>query len=126
MMVTGEPTSLIWTLIGIVFVLLLVLAFAASKLWSLSRELQKLNQTLTKLDSRLTEQERQLAEVRAALASRGGDGLLEPFVEAFKMFRSKGWVSAVAMLGSHVFRSYLAKRRQRALPAKDSPDKEQQ
>ena len=122
----GEPTILLWTLIGIVFVLLMLLAFAASKLWSLARELQRLNQTLTKLDARLSEQERQLAEVRAALVNRGSDGLLEPFVEAFKVFRSKGWMSAVAMLGSHVFRSYLGKRRQRALPAKDSPDKEQQ
>jgi hypothetical protein len=120
----GEPTFLLWTLIGIVFVLLLLLVFAASKLWSLARELQKLNQTLTKLDARLSEQERQLAEVRAALASRGSDGLLEPFVEAFKVFRSKGWLSALTMLGSHVFRSYLGKRRQRALPTKGTSGEE--
>lgn len=117
----SEPTALIWILIGTILVLLLVLLVVASKLISISRELKKLNGTLSGLEARVAEQEKRLEEVRSSLDQRGGGDMLTPFVEVFNSIRSKGWVAGLTLLGGHLFRSYLGKRRQRALPAKNDP-----
>ncbi len=116
----NEPTGLILFLVAVVVILLSLFVAAVYKLWGISRELRKLTGTLERLEGRVAEQERQLAEVKAALDRRGGD-VFSPFVEAFQMVKSKGWMTALTMIGSHLFRSYLGKRRQKSLPERKDP-----
>jgi hypothetical protein len=116
----NEAATLIWILVGIVVVLLLLFSWAVFSLVKVRMELGKLNKTLEGLEGRLGEQERRLAEVQASLDKKGGDAFL-PFVEAFQSFKTKGWLPALALLGGHLFRSYLGKRRQKALPPKNDP-----
>ncbi len=111
-----QVAGLVWTLVAVIAVLLFAVLAAVYKLWSVSKELAKLNKTLERLEGRVAEQERQLAEVRAALDTRGGGDAFGPFIEAFKAIKSKGWSGALTLLGTHLFRSYLGKRRQRSLP----------
>jgi hypothetical protein len=114
----SEPTILIWTLVALVVVLMLGGVFAVYSLVKVRIELGRLHKTLERLEARVGDQERRLAELRASMEDRGGD-LFAPFVEVLKRFKSGGWVSALTVLGSHVFRSYLGKRRQKSLPARD-------
>lgn len=120
-----EPTGLIWTLVAIIIVFLFVIAMAAFKLFSVSRELQKVHKALDKLEGRLAEQERQLAEVRSVLVDRGGGDFFEPFVQAIQSFKTKGWVGALTLLGSQLFRSYLGRKRQKALPKGGATEEKQ-
>ncbi len=116
----NEPTLLIWILVVFVLVLFTALVWTAYKLRTISQDLQRLTKTLDKVESRVAEQERQLAEVRAALDRRGND-MFSPFLEAFQQVKSKGWMAALTVLGSHLFRSYLSKRRQKSLPVRKDP-----
>lgn len=111
-----EPTALIWTLVAIIVFLLFAFSWAVYGLLSIKAELGKVNRSLDKLEGRVAEQERQLAEVRSALVGRGGGDMFEPLLQAFQTFKSKGLVGALTLLGSHVFRSYLGRKRQKALP----------
>ena len=116
----SEPTALIWTLVVFFVAALAAFFVTAYKLWTVSRDLRALTLTLDRLEARVAEQERQVTELRSALVVRGGD-VFAPFVEVFQQVRSKGWAAALTLLGSHLFRSYLGKRRQKSLPVqKDS------
>jgi hypothetical protein len=111
-----QAATLIWILVAIIVVFLFALLAAVYKLFSLSRELQKVGKTLDALEGRLSEQERQLAAVRSALDQRGTGDMFEPLLQAFQSFKTKGWMGALTLLGSYVFRSYLGRRKQKALP----------
>ena len=116
----NEPTALIWTLVAFFIAALAAFFFTAYKLWTVSRDLRALAKTLDRLETRIAEQERQVLELRSALDRRGND-MFAPFVEVFQQVRSKGWAAALTLLGSHLFRSYLGKRRQKSLPAQKEP-----
>jgi hypothetical protein len=111
-----QAAVLIWILVAIVAVLLFAFTWAVFSLVSIKAELGKVNKSLDKLDARIAEQERQIAEVRAAVSRSGGGDMFEPFLQAIQSFKSKGLVGALTLLGSHLFRSYLGRRRQKALP----------
>ncbi len=117
----NEPSVLIWFLVAFVVVLLVALVMTAYKLWGITRELQKLTKSIDKLDGRVAEQERQLAEVKVALDQGGGDDTFAPFLAAFQQVKSKGWMAALTVLGSRLFRSYLTKKRQKSLPVRKDP-----
>ena len=117
-----QVAGLVWTMVAVVALLFAALTVSVVKLFGVNRELRKLNRTLQGLEARIGEQERQLAQVRAALDDRGGGDLFAPLVEAFKVFKSKGWAPALTLLGSHLFRSYLGRRRQKPLPSKGSSE----
>lgn len=112
----NEPTFLIWTLVFIIAVLLVVIVLVSVSLGQIKREFRSLNRTLDKLEARVGEQERQMAQVRSALERRGGGDLFAPIVEAVRALRSRGALSALTLIGSHLFRSYLGRRRQKSLP----------
>jgi hypothetical protein len=114
----NEPTALIWFLVVFFIAALAAFFITAYKLWTVSRDLKALTRTLDRLEARIAEQERQVSELRSALDRRGTD-VFAPFVEVFQQIRSKGWTAALSLLGSHLFRSYLGKRRQKSLPAKE-------
>ena len=117
----NEPSVLIWILVTLVVALIFLFVAAVYKLWGINRELQKLTKSIDKLDGRVAEQERQLAEVKAALDQGGGGDMFAPFLAAFQQVKSKGWMAALTVLGSHLFRSYLSKRRQKSLPVRKDP-----
>jgi len=112
-----QVAVLVWIMIAVIAVLLFAVLAAVTKLWSVNRELQKITKSLDRLEGRISEQERQLAEVRASLDRKGGD-LFEPIMQAVHAFKTKGWAGALALLGGTLFRSYLGRRRQKALPTR--------
>lgn len=112
----NQPSALIWTLVACVGLMLFALFLTAYKLRTVSSELRDLTKSLDRLDARLSEQERRLAEVRSSLSEQGDDAFA-PFVAVFQRLKSKGWLAAMSLIGSHLFRSYLGRRRS-ALPSK--------
>jgi len=78
-----------------------------------------LEKSVTQLNARVSAQEAQLSEIRASLQKPSADSLLQ-VIEAFANVRNKGWMGAVTVLGSRLFRSYFQNRRAKALPVKNS------
>ena len=117
-----QPTFLMWTMAGVIVVLLVVVAVFAANLNLLKKELSKTAKALDKLDARLGDQERQLGEIRAALDQTGTDPIAG-FIKAFRKWRTKGLVPALTLLGTQLFRAYLGKRRRKALPPIERSEK---
>lgn len=116
------PTALIWTMVAVIVVLLVFIAVFVANLNLLKKELAKTAKALDKLDARLGDQERHLQEIRAALDQKGADPIAG-FVKAFRKWRTKGLVPALTLLGTQLFRAYLGKRRQKALPPMERSEK---
>ena len=113
---SNEPTFLIWTLVVLCAGLMLLLVLVTSSLGQIKREFRGLNKALDRLEARVGEQERQMAQVRSALESRGGGDLFAPLMDILRAVRSRGALSALTLIGSYLFRSYLGRRRQKSLP----------
>lgn len=111
----GSVPILVWVLVLVIVVLMAMLLSMALALRALRRDLRALDSSLDKLNSRLDEQEARLEEIRRQVASASSDPLTQ-FSELFKAVRSKGLVSALLMFGAGAFRTYLGRRRRKALP----------
>lgn len=102
-------------MVAVIGVLMAALLTVALKMRDLRRDLKDMNRSLDRLERRIDHQEAQLDEIRSALAESRGGGL-EPIIDSWNALRSKGLVSALTLLGTHMFRTYLGKRRRKALP----------
>ncbi len=110
-----EATSLVWAMVAIIGILLATLFTVSLKLRAVQRDLKQLGKSLDSLENRLVQQEARLSDIRASMLQGQTSGL-EQVIDALRSLRTKGLIPALSMLGMHLFRTYLSKRRQRALP----------
>ncbi len=112
MEVPGLLIVLIAVFCGLLFVGVILLASALS---GMRKQVESLQGKLDKIDGRLQQQEKEIAGLRAELDDRPSD-LMKGVVSAIKDFKAKGLVPALTVLGTTLFKAYLKKRKQRALP----------
>jgi hypothetical protein len=102
--------------------LALVAVLVARLAHDLKKTLRRLDLQVQSLKTELARQEDSLAKMRLVLSQRPED----PFVNLFdsiERFRSRGALAAAVMLGTRLFRAYLARRpRKKALPNNPRPE----
>lgn len=113
-------SGLVWMMFGVIAFLMVTLFVVSLKLRAIQRDLKQLDKSLDTLGRRLDQQQARLDEIRSALDQGRGDAF-GPILDIYKNLRTKGLVPALTLLGSFLFRTYLSKKRTKALPKISEP-----
>ncbi|MCW5936311.1 MAG: hypothetical protein KIT11_03270 [Fimbriimonadaceae bacterium] len=111
-------TVLLWVVVVLLALLMLVVGAAMRMVNELKSSVKGLEKRLDGLQSDMKSIETRLAAVQAAQARRGEEPFAAAF-EAFKKYRSRGWLATLVAVGSRLVGSYLHQKK--AAPALPAP-----